>query len=98
MAAFCGVANHCCSQHYSIFARITTREEENDEEAAKKKNQWRQDIIHLCMAQSHAFRSQSDAPPLSHGWTGTGKAGSRSVSYQTPTQNHMAVTHSLGVF
>jgi putative membrane protein len=34
-----------------------TEENDDDEEAAQK-NQWRQDIIRLCMAQSHAFRSQ----------------------------------------
>jgi putative membrane protein len=33
-------------------------EEDDDVEAAKKKDEWRQDIIRLCMAQSHAFRSQ----------------------------------------
>lgn len=34
------------------------RGQEQGEEGRSKKNQWREDIIRLCMAQTHAFRSQ----------------------------------------
>jgi hypothetical protein len=51
----------CRSQHcsYSCWDRLVyIEEEDDDEEVAKKKNEWRQVIIRICMAQSYAFRSK----------------------------------------